>query len=83
LAYADDVNLLGDDINTIKRNAEVLLEAGRQVGLEVNSEKTKYMLVSRHQKTGGQNYLRVANKSFERLEVLRHQGVIALMTEAV
>ena len=27
LAYADDVNLIGDDIRTIERNADVLLNA--------------------------------------------------------
>jgi hypothetical protein len=48
LAYADDVNLLGDNINTIKENIETLLEASRDVGLEINAEKTKYMIMSRH-----------------------------------
>ena len=41
LAYADDVNLIGDDIRTIERNAEVLLNTCK--GLAVNTEKTKYM----------------------------------------
>jgi hypothetical protein len=64
LVYADDVNLLGDNINIIKKNAETLLYAGKETGLEVNSEKTKYMFVSHHQTAGQSNYIRVANKSF-------------------
>jgi hypothetical protein len=45
LVYADDVNLLGDDIDTIKRNTQTLIEASKEIGLEVNTEKTKYMLM--------------------------------------
>jgi retron-type reverse transcriptase len=44
LVYADDVNLLCDSVNTIKDNSETLLEASRDIGLEINAEKTKYML---------------------------------------
>jgi hypothetical protein len=49
LACADDVNLPGDNIETIQRNTEMLIDATKQVGLEVNLEETKYMLVSYHQ----------------------------------
>jgi hypothetical protein len=40
LAYADDVNLLGDNIDTIKKNTETLIDASEEVGLEINVEKT-------------------------------------------
>jgi hypothetical protein len=44
----DDVNLLGDSVFTIKENSETLLEASRDIGLEINAEKTKYMIMSRY-----------------------------------
>jgi hypothetical protein len=38
LAYADDVNLLADNRGTIKRNIETLIDASKDVGLEVNTD---------------------------------------------
>jgi hypothetical protein len=46
LVYADDVNLLGDSVNAIRKKAETLLEASRDIGLEINAQKTKYMIMS-------------------------------------
>jgi hypothetical protein len=48
LVCADDINLLGDNINIIKENAETLSGAIGDVGLEINIEKTKYMIMSHH-----------------------------------
>jgi hypothetical protein len=56
--------MLGENINTIKKNT-ALLKASREVGLEVNTEKTKYVIVSHHQNVRQNDKLLVANKSFE------------------
>jgi hypothetical protein len=49
LAYADDVNLLGNNIVTIIKHTETLIDPIKEVGREINIKKTKYMLLSRHQ----------------------------------
>jgi hypothetical protein len=46
------VDLLGVNIDTIKKNTETLIDASKEVGLEIKIEKTKYMLLSRHQNVG-------------------------------
>jgi hypothetical protein len=45
LVYADDVNLLGVNINAINKKHKTLIEASKEVCLEVNTEKSKYMLL--------------------------------------
>ena len=47
LAYAGDVNILGGRVDTVKENAEALVAATREIGLEVNADKTKYIVMSR------------------------------------
>ena len=51
LAYADN-NVLGGSAHTVKENAEALVVAIKEIGLEVNADKTKYMIMSRDQNAG-------------------------------
>jgi hypothetical protein len=60
LVYAD-VNLLGDNVNNIKENSETLLVASRDIGLEINAEKTKYMIMSCYPNLGQNKNIRIAN----------------------
>ncbi|KAJ4433986.1 hypothetical protein ANN_16305 [Periplaneta americana] len=53
LVYADDVNMLGENPQTIREKTEILVEASKAIGLEVNPEKTKYMIISRDQNIVG------------------------------
>jgi len=52
LAYAGDVNILGGSIHNLKKNAETLVAATREIGLEVSADKPKYMVMSRDQNAG-------------------------------
>jgi hypothetical protein len=63
LICADDVNLLGGNRDTIKKNTGTLIDASKGV-LEVNAEKTKYMLLSRHQNAGQNHDIKIANYNF-------------------
>jgi hypothetical protein len=63
LTYADDVNVVGEIIDTIQKNTKALLDASKEVGLEVNPKKTKYMLKSRYQKARQTCRIKILNRS--------------------
>jgi hypothetical protein len=73
LAYAD-VNLLGDNIDTIEKNTETLIHASKEVGPEINVEKTKYLLLSCQQNVGQNRDIRIANRSFENVSQFKYLG---------
>jgi hypothetical protein len=66
------VNLLGYNIYTIEKNTETLIDASKEVGLELDIEKTKYMLLSRHQNASQNRDIKIANRSFENVSHIRY-----------
>jgi len=68
LTYADDVNILGGSIQTLKKNAEALVAATREIGLEVNADKPKYIVMSRDQNAGRNHSMRSDKSTFDRVE---------------
>jgi hypothetical protein len=69
------VNVPGDNIETIKRNTKILIDASKEVGLEINVEKTKYMLLSRHQNVGRNRDIKTANRAFENVSQFKYLGM--------
>jgi hypothetical protein len=66
LIYADDVNILDEHkYLSLERHIKDLLEAGREAGLEVNTQKAKHFDELRHQKVAQNQNLLISNKSFE------------------
>jgi hypothetical protein len=74
MVYANDVNLLGYNIDTTKKNTETLIDVSKDVGIEVNTEKTEFMLLSRHQNAGQYHDIKIANKCFEIVAQFRYLG---------
>ena len=74
LVYADDANMLGGNVHTAKENAETLKVASREFGLEVNADKTKYMIMSRDQNEGRSHSRKSDNSSIERVEEFKYLG---------
>jgi hypothetical protein len=58
----------------MKENSESLLEASRDTGLEINAEKTKYMIMSRHPNSGQNQNIRTTNEPFEKVAKFKYWG---------
>jgi putative IMPACT (imprinted ancient) family translation regulator len=67
LAYADDVNLLANNLGTIEKNIGTLIDANSEVGLKRNVQETKYTLKTNYKNEGQNREIKVAKKSFENL----------------
>jgi hypothetical protein len=74
LAYADDVNIMGEHTDTAKKNTEALLDASKEFGPEVNPDKTKYMSTSHYRKRGKKHSIKIANRSFEEAAKFKYLG---------
>jgi hypothetical protein len=68
------VNLLGDNMDTVQKNTQTLTDASKEVGLEANTEETKYMLLSFRQ-TAEQNHdINIGNRCSENVAQFRYLG---------
>jgi ribosomal protein S2 len=56
------------------QRTQTLIDASKEVGLEVNTEKTKYMLLSRYQHAGQNQDIKIGNRSFENVAQFRYLG---------
>jgi hypothetical protein len=76
LFYADDMNLLEHNIDIISKNTEMLTDASKEVGSEVNTEKTKYMLLSCPQNPRQNHDIKIGNRYFENVAQFKYLGTI-------
>ncbi|KAJ4443700.1 hypothetical protein ANN_05375 [Periplaneta americana] len=74
LVYADDVNMLEENPQAIRGNAEILVEASKAIGLEVNPEKTKYMIMSRDQNIVRNGNIKIGDLSLEEVQKFKYLG---------
>jgi len=58
---------LGGSVHTIQENTEDLVVASKEIRLEVNADRNKWMIMSRDQNTRRSHNIKTDNSSFERL----------------
>jgi len=67
VVYADDVNILGGSVRSIKKNTDALVVASKETALEVIADKTKYLFKSRDQNAGPNHNITYDNNSSEKV----------------
>ena len=65
---------MGGSVHTLKENAEALVAATREIGLEVSADKTKYVVMSRDQNAGQNHSVGIDNSTFEKVEEFKYLG---------
>ena len=83
LAYADDVNFIGDNIRTIERNADVLLNACKDIGFAVNAGKTKYMETELHRGMIANEHIKIGRNSYENVKTFTYLGSLLINKNSI
>ena len=76
LVYGDGVIVLFGSIHTTRKSTETLVVASKEIGLEVNADKTKYMVMSRDRNAGRSHSIKTYNISSEKVEEFKYLGTI-------
>ena len=74
LVYADDFYILGGRVHIVKVNAEALLVASKETGLDINAYKTEYMVMSGDQNAGRSHIIKTDKGVFENLDEFKYLG---------
>ena len=69
------LNILGNSVHTVRKNAEALVAATKEIGLEVNADKTKYTVMSREGNAGRGHSVKIDNSAIESVEEFKYLGV--------
>jgi hypothetical protein len=72
LVYEDGAKLHGDNIDSINKNTETLIDASKEIGMEVNTEKTKYILLSHHKNAGQNHDIKTPKRSSENVAQFKY-----------
>jgi hypothetical protein len=64
----------GGSVHTIKENTEALVAASKETGLEINADKTNYMIMSREQNAGQSHGTKFDNSFFARVVEFKYLG---------
>jgi hypothetical protein len=70
----DDVNILGGSVSTVLKDTEALIVASKEIRLQVNADKIKYIVMSRDQNAGRSHNIKIANNFFEKVEEFKYLG---------
>jgi len=74
LVHVDDFNILGGRVCTIKKTAEALVVADKEIRIEVNAYETKYMVMPQDQNAGQSHKMKIDSSSFERVGEFTYLG---------
>ena len=75
--------MLAENLQTVRENADIFIKASNDIGLEVNSEKTKYVITSRHENVIQNQNIVIRNLWSENVEKFRYLGVTVTNTNDI
>ena len=81
--YADYINIWGGNVYAVGKNTEALVVANKEIGIEVNADKTNYLVMSLDQNAGRSQSIKIDFKSFGRVEEFKYLGTTLINQNSI